>query len=91
MKYWLDGNAVSATSVQYTQNFMTVHRVRPADVQDDPDENSDDLLSEDDFEVTEGIFDDVMKTRRNLRLAKASNQKMREVTMKKLTTIDDLE
>ena len=45
MMQWFDGRILSEESRRYIQNFLVVTRVRPED--DNAEENSDDLLSDD--------------------------------------------
>ena len=45
LAYWLDGHILSAESMRYVSNFLSVYRVRPTE--DDEDEaHSDDLASD---------------------------------------------
>ncbi len=62
MSSWLDGGILSAESMRYASNFLSVYRVRPTD--DDEDEaHSDDLASDEELEVSHASLTDALETR----------------------------
>ena len=59
---WLDGGILSIESRRYVSNFLSVHRVRPTD--DDEDEaNSDHLVSDVELEVSHANLENALETR----------------------------
>ena len=64
LRVWLDGNILCEESKRYIGNFMSVYRVRPGNDDDDAaSENSADMLSDEDLEVTKDMLADVLSTR----------------------------
>ena len=62
MLRWFNGRVLSAESSRYIQNFLVVTRVRP---EEENLENSDDLLSDEEFVVDNTTFLDAISTRVN--------------------------
>ena len=59
---WLDGRIVCQEAMKYVGNFMAVHRVRPRG--DDEDSAcSDDLVSDEELEVTNDSIQDALTTK----------------------------
>ena len=58
---WLDGRILCQEAKRYVGNFMAVHRVRPRG--DDEDSAcSDDMVSDEELEVTHGSIEAALKT-----------------------------
>ena len=60
MLRWFDGRVLSDESCRYLTNFLVVNRVRP---EEENMENSDDLLSDEEFVVDNSSFLDAISTR----------------------------
>ena len=61
MMQWFDGRILSEESRRYIQNFLVVTRVRPED--DNAEENSDDLLSDEELHLDNFLFEEAISTR----------------------------
>ena len=62
LAFWLDGRILSAESMRYVSNFLSVYRVRPTE--DDEDEaHSDDLASDEELEVSHASLADALDSR----------------------------
>ena len=59
---WLDGNIICDESKRYVGNFLSVHRVRPTD-DDDDQAHSDDIASDEELEVSHNSLEDALETR----------------------------
>ena len=59
---WLDGNILSHEAQRYIRNFFNVHRMRPHDEEND-DCNSDDIVSDEELEVSRSSLAEALATR----------------------------
>ena len=63
MTQWLDGNIISEESKRYVSNFISIHRLRPGNNDEDAIANSDDMVEDEEVCVTGDMLDDVLETR----------------------------
>ena len=63
MTQWLDGNIISEESKRYVSNFISIHRLRPGNNDEDAMANSDDMVEDEDVCVTKDMLDNVLETR----------------------------
>ena len=64
MRVWLDGHILCEESRRYINNFLAMHRVRPSNAEEDDEAaNSDDMLNDEDVQVTRGCLEEVLNTR----------------------------
>ena len=62
MLHWFNGRILTEESKRYVNNYLAVTRARP-DEAEDVDANSDDLISDEDYTVQAGDFENAIKTR----------------------------
>ena len=60
---WLDGHILCEESKRYVSNFISMHRLRPCDEDEDGAPNPDDLIEDEDVYVTKDMLDEVLDTR----------------------------
>ncbi len=60
---WLDGNIICAESKRYVSNFISIHRLRPGDHDEDAMGNPDDMVEDEDVVVTKDMLEEVLETR----------------------------
>ena len=60
---WLDGGLLCEEQKRYVNNFLAVHRVRPQDDGSDEEANSDDLISDEELQVSNASLADALSTR----------------------------
>ena len=63
MTHWLDGNIISEESKRYVSNFISIHRLRPGNNDEDAMANSDDMVEDEEVCVTKDMLDNVLETR----------------------------
>ena len=63
MQTWLDGNVLCQEAKQYICNFFAVHRMRPRDDDDEDDCNSQDVVSDEELEISKASLADALATR----------------------------
>ena len=63
MTQWLDGNIISEESKRYVSNFISIHRLRPGNNDEDAMANSDDMVEDEEVCVTKDMLDNVLETR----------------------------
>ena len=63
LRTWLDGHVISEEAQKYISNFMNVYRVRPTDGEDDLDARSDDVISDEELEVSHADLDIMLTSR----------------------------
>ena len=72
---WLDGNILCEEARRYVGNFLSVHRVRPADEGSDVG-NSDDVISDEELVLSSEALADALRTRIGGRGGKADAQEL---------------
>ena len=60
---WLDGHILCEESKRYVSNFISMHRLRPCDEDEDGAANPDDMVEDEDVYVTKDMLDEVLDTR----------------------------
>ena len=60
--HWLDGGVLCEEAKRYVGNFLSVHRVRPRN-DDEDDANSDDVVSDEDLELTAEDLEEALTSR----------------------------
>ncbi len=63
LQVWLEGRVLCQEARRYKSNFIAVHRVRPTGDEDAGLDNSDDLMTDEELEVTADMLPDVLGTR----------------------------
>jgi hypothetical protein len=63
MTQWLDGNIISEESKRYVSNFISIHRLRPGNNDEDAMANSDDMVEDEEVCITKDMLDNVLETR----------------------------
>ena len=63
LTHWLDGNIISLESKRYVSNFISIHRLRPGDDEEDGLANPDDMIEDEDVVVTKDMLPEVLETR----------------------------
>ena len=62
LTHWLDGGILCEEAKRYVGNFLSVHRVRPRD-DDEDDANSDDVVSDEELELTAADLEEALTSR----------------------------
>lgn len=60
---WLDGNIISLESKRFVSNFISIHRLRPGEDEEDGFANPDDIIDDEDVLVTKDMLPEVLETR----------------------------
>ena len=63
MKEWLNGHVICEESKRYVSNFISIHRLRPGDENEDGLANPDDLVEDEEVYVTRDMLEEVLDTR----------------------------
>ena len=63
MNEWLEGNIMTEESARYIRNFLCVNRMRSRDKDDDADCRSDDLISDEELELSMEELAEALETR----------------------------
>lgn len=63
LTYWLDGRIISEESKRYVSNFISIHRLRPGENEDNELANPDDMIEDEELFVTKDMLNDVLETR----------------------------
>jgi len=63
LTHWLDGNVISLESKRYVSNFISIHRLRPGEDEEDGLAIPDDMIDDEDVVVTKDMLSEVLETR----------------------------
>ena len=75
MEEWFDGRVLCREAKQYVGNFLSIHRMRPRDDDLDDDGNSQDIVSDEELEISRATLHDALITRIGGREHAATDEK----------------